>query len=197
MSVSLAPVQIHIIIPQTNHQKLIEKAMKNDPNFRAPPEFMHMKRGRPQEKVYIPVKEFPEINFFGLLVGPRGNSLKKMERESGAKISIRGRGSVKDGKVRPEQYAGDEDEDLHAHVVADSEDKVRKCVQLINQVIETAASTPEGDNDHKRNQLRELAQLNGTLRDDEGQACQNCGKTGHRCFHFVVLFEQVVRLYVS
>lgn len=26
----------------------------------------------------------------------------------------------------------------------------------------------------KRNQLRELAALNGTLRDDENQACQNC-----------------------
>lgn len=32
----------------------------------------------------------------------------------------------------------------------------------------------------KRNQLRELAALNGTLRDDENQACQNCGQIGHR-----------------
>lgn len=44
-----------------------------------------------------------------------------------------------------------------------------------------AASTPESANDHKRNQLRELASLNGTLRDDENQPCQNCGKIGHRC----------------
>ena len=29
-------------------------------------------------------------------------------------------------------------------------------------------------------QLRELAALNGTLRDDEGQICQNCGGVGHR-----------------
>lgn len=43
-----------------------------------------------------------------------------------------------------------------------------------------AASTPEGQNDHKRNQLRELAALNGTLRDDENQICQNCGGLGHR-----------------
>lgn len=43
-----------------------------------------------------------------------------------------------------------------------------------------AASTPEGENDHKRNQLRELAALNGTLRDDENQVCQNCGNVGHR-----------------
>ena len=43
-----------------------------------------------------------------------------------------------------------------------------------------AASIPEGQNELKRNQLRELAALNGTLRDDENQACQNCGEIGHR-----------------
>ncbi|GJE94874.1 Branchpoint-bridging protein [Phanerochaete sordida] len=161
--------------------KLVDRAMKNDPNFRPPVEYHQQKRSqRPSEKVYIPVKEFPEINFFGLLVGPRGNSLKKMERDSGAKISIRGKGSVKEGKARPEQYAEDAEEDLHCLVTADSPEKVALCVKLINRVIETAASTPEGQNDHKRNQLRELAALNGTLRDDENQICQNCGGVGHR-----------------
>ncbi|KAI0346582.1 hypothetical protein BDW22DRAFT_1369218 [Trametopsis cervina] len=161
--------------------KLVDRAMKNDPNFRPPVEYHQQKRSqRPSEKVYIPVKEFPEINFFGLLVGPRGNSLKKMERESGAKISIRGKGSVKEGKARPEQYAEDAEEDLHCLVTAEAEDKVVACVRMINKVIETAASTPEGQNDHKRNQLRELAALNGTLRDDENQICQNCGNVGHR-----------------
>ncbi|KAF8656884.1 hypothetical protein AX16_002429 [Volvariella volvacea WC 439] len=161
--------------------KLVDRAMKNDPNFRPPVEYHQQKRSqRPSEKVYIPVKEFPEINFFGLLVGPRGNSLKKMERDSGAKISIRGKGSVKEGKARPDQYAEDAEEDLHCLVIADTEDKVAACVKMINKVIETAASTPEGQNDHKRNQLRELAALNGTLRDDENQICQNCGGLGHR-----------------
>ncbi|KAJ3867396.1 MAG: hypothetical protein NXY57DRAFT_885544 [Lentinula lateritia] len=161
--------------------KLVDRAMKNDPNFRPPVEYAQQKRSqRPSDKVYIPVKEFPEINFFGLLVGPRGNSLKKMETESGAKISIRGKGSVKEGKARPDQYADDAEEDLHCLVLADSEEKVAACVRLINKVIETAASTPEGQNEHKRNQLRQLAALNGTLRDDENQICQNCGGVGHR-----------------
>ncbi|PWN88367.1 hypothetical protein FA10DRAFT_261756 [Acaromyces ingoldii] len=161
--------------------QLVEKQLKLDPNYRPPAEFYHLKRNmKPTEKVYLPIKEFPEINFFGLLVGPRGNSLKKMERESGAKISIRGKGSVKEGKGRA---GGDEDEEeMHCVVAADDEAKVKKCVKLINLVIETAASTPEAQNDHKRNQLRELAALNGTLRDDENQICQNCGQKGHRKF---------------
>jgi splicing factor 1 len=45
-----------------------------------------------------------------------------------------------------------------------------------------AATVPEGQNELKRMQLRELAALNGTLRDDENQICQNCGGTGHRRF---------------
>jgi len=183
--------------------RLIDRAMKADPNFRAPTDIAIGSRrgfGRPQDKVYIPVKEFPEINFFGLLVGPRGNSLKNMERQSGAKISIRGKGSVKEGKERggpPGGFQGDEDDELHCLIMADDEYKVKACVALINRVIETvsqtspfgtvltdfqAASTPEGQNDHKRNQLRELASLNGTLRDDENQLCQNCGEKGEYLF---------------
>lgn len=120
---------------------LVERAMKNDPNFQAPAEYHAQKRShRPQDKVYIPVKEFPEINFFGLLVGPRGNSLKKMERESGAKISIRGKGSVKEGKGRPDAFADDAEEDLHCLIMADTQDKVASCVALINRVIETVRS---------------------------------------------------------
>lgn len=45
-----------------------------------------------------------------------------------------------------------------------------------------AASIPEGQNELKRNQLRELAALNGTLRDDENQACQNCKYTLYHPF---------------
>lgn len=165
---------------EDERKRLIDRAMKNDPSFRPPSEFMQRRNGRPMEKVYIPVHEFPEINFFGLLVGPRGNSLKRMERESGAKISIRGKGSVKHGKGRPDAFSHDEDDELHCVVTADDEEKVRHCIKLINQVIETAASTPEGQNNHKRDQLRELASLNGTLRDDENQLCQNCGEKGHR-----------------
>ena len=125
--------------------RLIDRAMKADPNFRPPMDIAIGSRrglGRPQDKVYIPVKEFPEINFFGLLVGPRGNSLKNMERQSGAKISIRGKGSVKEGKERggpPGGFAGDEDDELHCLIMADDEYKVKACVALINKVIETVS----------------------------------------------------------
>jgi len=104
-----------------------------------------------------------------------------METESQAKIAIRGKGSVKEGKGRSDAaHTSNQEEDLHCLIMADTEEKVNKAKKLIHNVIETAASIPEGQNELKRNQLRELAALNGTLRDDENQACQNCGEIGHR-----------------
>lgn len=121
-----------------------------------------------------------------------------METESGAKIAIRGKGSVKEGKGRSDAaHTSNQEEELHCLIMADTEEKVNKAKALINTIIETvcflsaplektltnylqAASTPEAQNELKRNQLRELAALNGTLRDDENQACQNCGEIGHR-----------------
>ncbi|KAI9270919.1 hypothetical protein EDC94DRAFT_555147 [Helicostylum pulchrum] len=164
---------------EDERHRLMELAIKTIPNFRPPTDYK--RPTKTQEKVYIPDKEFPEINFIGQLIGPRGNTLKNMESESGAKISIRGRGSVKEGKSRTDAASNSgQEEDLHCLVTADTEDKVRKAVKLIEKVIETSASVPEGQNELKRNQLRELAALNGTLRDDENQTCLNCGASGHR-----------------
>jgi splicing factor 1 len=118
--------------------KLVDRALKLDPAYRPPNEYHSTKRSRqPTDKVYIPVKEFPEIKFFGLLVGPRGNTLKGMERDSGAKISIRGKGSVKSGKGRPDTFSDDAEDDLHCLVTGDTEEQVKHCVELINNVIAT------------------------------------------------------------
>ncbi|XP_072354503.1 KH domain-containing, RNA-binding, signal transduction-associated protein 2-like isoform X4 [Scyliorhinus torazame] len=48
------------------------------------------------ERVLIPVKQYPKFNFVGKLLGPRGNSLKRLQEETGAKMSILGKGSMRD-----------------------------------------------------------------------------------------------------
>lgn len=76
----------------------------------------------------------------GLLIGPRGNTLKKMETESQAKIAIRGKGSVKEGKGRSDAaHTSNQEEDLHCLIMADTEDKVNKAKKLIHNVIETVS----------------------------------------------------------
>ena len=164
---------------EDERHRLVEKAMKSIPDFKPPPDYR--RPNKTQDKIYVPVNDYPEINFIGLLIGPRGNTLKSMEAKSGAKIAIRGKGSVKEGKGRNDPAANATiDEDLHCLVMADTEDKVNEAIRLIEDIIATAASTPESQNKMKLNQLRELASLNGTLRDDENQVCQNCGEVGHR-----------------
>jgi splicing factor 1 len=76
----------------------------------------------------------------GLLIGPRGNTLKKMETESGAKIAIRGKGSVKEGKGRSDAaHTSNQEEDLHCLIMADTEEKVNKAKKLIHNIIETVS----------------------------------------------------------
>ncbi|KAJ1814113.1 hypothetical protein LPJ56_003157, partial [Coemansia sp. RSA 2599] len=163
---------------EEERMRLVEEQLKRDSDYKPPADYK--RRSRFSEKVFIPVDENPGLNFIGLLIGPRGNTLKKIESDSGSKISIRGKGSIKEGKRRDDANIPGADEELHCHIVADSEEKVRRGVRLVNEIIRKACVTPEGHNDLKRNQLRELAALNGTLRDDEGQACLNCGMLGHR-----------------
>lgn len=51
-----------------------------------------------QEKIYVPIDEHPEYNFVGRLLGPRGMTAKQLEQETGCKIMIRGKGSMRDKK---------------------------------------------------------------------------------------------------
>ena len=63
-----------------------------------------------------------------------------METESGAKIAIRGKGSVKEGKGRSDAaHASNQEEDLHCLIMADTEEKVNKAKKLIHNVIETVS----------------------------------------------------------
>lgn len=140
-----------------------------------------------QDKVMIPQDDHPEVNFIGLLIGPRGNTLKKMEKESTAKIMIRGKGSIKEGKIhvwnnggKGGQVNSGEDEELHALVTGPTNESVQRAVAMIRDILRQGIEAPEGQNDLKRMQLRELAALNGTLRDDEILRCRNCGSVEHR-----------------
>ncbi|VDP97055.1 unnamed protein product [Trichobilharzia regenti] len=61
-----------------------------------------------------------------------------------------------------------EDEPLHAFITAPTAECVDKAVKKINEIIRQAIEIPESQNDLRRAQLRELALLNGTLREHGG-----------------------------
>ncbi|EAA06131.5 AGAP000049-PA, partial [Anopheles gambiae str. PEST] len=167
-------------LEEQRHQ-LIQRMQSLNPDFKPPSDYKPPVI-RVSDKVLIPQEEYPDINFVGLLIGPRGNTLKAMEKDTGAKIIIRGKGSVKEGKVgrKDGQPLPGEDEPLHAFITASNPEAVKKAVDRIKDVIRQGIEVPEGHNDLRRMQLRELAQLNGTLRETDGPRCNNCGSNEHK-----------------
>jgi hypothetical protein len=149
---------------QRERQNLIERAIYLNPMFKPPADYKPEPK-KLTKKVYVPIKEFPQYNFIGLIIGPRGQTQKRMEKESGAKIAIRGRGSVKPGKGRKDgkPNPGEED-DLHVLITADNVDQLEKAGEMVYKLL---VPVEEGKNDLKREQLRELARIHGTLRDDD------------------------------
>ncbi|KAG9340132.1 hypothetical protein AGOR_G00018140 [Albula goreensis] len=176
---------------------LITEMVRLNPEFKPPADYKPPAT-RVNDKVMIPQDEYPEINFVGLLIGPRGNTLKNIEKECCAKIMIRGKGSVKEGKVgrKDGQMLSGEDEPLHALVTANTMENVKKAVEQIRNILKQGIETPEDQNDLRKMQLRELARLNGTLREDDNRilrpwqsseprsitnttVCTKCGGAGH------------------
>jgi len=161
---------------------LIEKAVKINPQFKPPADYRTSSTKR-TKKIYIPIKNYPDYNFIGLIIGPRGLTQKQMEKETGAKIAIRGRGSVKEGKG----HQPGEEEDLHCLITGDTKAQINAATKMVKKLL---IPVDEGKNEHKRAQLRKLAEINGTLRDNQWQPtgrtwasadvyCKYCGEISH------------------
>ncbi|KAF8566826.1 hypothetical protein P879_07716 [Paragonimus westermani] len=103
-----------------------------------------------QEKVFVPVKENPNYNFVGRLLGPRGLTAKQLEQDLECKIMVRGRGSLRD-KKKEDMNRGKSnwehlDEDLHVLVsVEDFENraaiKLRRATETIRTFLEQGVRT--------------------------------------------------------
>jgi len=154
---------------------VLEKLMSMNPATRQSGLF---KRKR-TKKIRIPIEEHPQYNFIGLIIGPRGKTQKELESKTGCKIAIRGRGSVKRGAQgrRDGKVMESDDEPLHVVITGDDQRSVDAATDMIEQML---VVIDDEKNVHKQRQLRELALLNGTLKDDE--YCQICGEKGHRGF---------------
>ena len=70
-----------------------------------------------------------------------------------------------------------DDEPLHVVITGDDQKSVDAAADMIEQML---VVIDDEKNVHKQQQLRELALLNGTLKEDE--YCQICAEKGHRSF---------------
>jgi len=123
------------------------------------------------EKIFVPIKEHPDYNFVGRILGPRGMTAKQLEKKTGCRIMIRGKSSVRDdAKDFPSRVSAGLDhlkEELHVLVQCeDTEARAKvKLEAAVRQVKKLLVPPPmKGIDDLKRKQLTELSILNGTYR---------------------------------
>ncbi|GAB6030672.1 KH domain-containing, RNA-binding, signal transduction-associated protein 2 [Chamberlinius hualienensis] len=120
-----------------------------------------------QVKIAVPVKEHPKFNFVGKLLGPKGNSLKRLQEETLTKMAILGRGSMRD-KAKEEELRALSDtkfahlnEDLHVEVStfappAEAYARISHALSEIKRFL-----VPDYNDDIRQDQLREWAYING------------------------------------
>ncbi|KZV27612.1 RNA-binding KH domain-containing-like, partial [Dorcoceras hygrometricum] len=126
-------------------------------------------------RVDVPVDQYPNFNFVGRLLGPRGNSLKRVEATTDCRVLIRGRGSIKD-PMREEMMRGKPgyehlNEPLHILVEAELPVEIidSRLMQAREIIEDLLKPMDESEDFFKKQQLRELAMLNGTLREEGSQ----------------------------
>ncbi|KAJ6950995.1 KH domain-containing protein [Populus alba x Populus x berolinensis] len=132
-------------------------------------------------RVDIPVDKYPnpldihlllQYNFVGRLLGPRGNSLKRVEATTECRVLIRGRGSIKD-PAREDMMRGKpgyEHLNEPLHILVEGELPVEivdaRLMQAREILEDLLKPVDESQDYYKKQQLRELALLNGTFREE-------------------------------
>ncbi|KAF6149365.1 hypothetical protein GIB67_016903 [Kingdonia uniflora] len=117
-------------------REVIGELLKLNPSYKTPPDYKPLLK---EAKVPIPLKVYPGYNFISLILGSGSNTQKRLQEETGAKITIRG---IKAGAEEKDEVTlsdGNEVqstyEDLYVHVSADTFEKVDAAVSLIELLV--------------------------------------------------------------
>jgi hypothetical protein len=115
-------------------------------------------------KVFFPKQEFPDFNFTGRILGPRGATIKRLEKEigPGCTLAIRGKGSdPKNEAIRPNK------EEQHVLVtIKEHQNRAQLVLDYALKKIQPFLVPVDEEKDElKRSQMIELALLKGNYRD--------------------------------
>lgn len=119
------------------------------------------------EKVWVPVKDFPKFNFVGKLLGPKGNTFKRLQQNTGTKMSILGRGSMRDKEKEEELRTSGDAKYTHLsddlHVLIEVEAPPGQAHARLGIAIEEIKKflKPELNDEIHQEQMREMAILSG------------------------------------
>ncbi|XP_015229973.1 PREDICTED: KH domain-containing, RNA-binding, signal transduction-associated protein 2 [Cyprinodon variegatus] len=130
------------------------------------------------ERVLIPVQQYPKFNFVGKLLGPRGNSMKRLQEETGVKMSILGKGSMRDKEKEEELRKSGEAKYAHLsnelHVLIEVFAPPGEAYSRMSHALEEIKKflVPDYNDEIRQEQLRELSLLNGSDESSRGRSTQ-------------------------
>ncbi|CAB3375588.1 Hypothetical predicted protein [Cloeon dipterum] len=120
-------------------------------------------------KVLVPVREHPKFNFVGKLLGPKGNSMKRLQEETMTKMAVLGRGSMRD-KQKEEELRASMDpkychlsEELHVEITAyappaEAHARIAYALAEVRKYL-----IPDSNDEIRQEQMREMELLQNTL----------------------------------
>lgn len=117
------------------------------------------------EKVIVPVKEYPKFNFVGKLLGPRGNTLKRLQQATQTRMSVLGSGSTRDKEKEEELKNSDDPKHEHLkeplHVLIEVEAPRSEAHARLAAALAEIKKYMVPENDEiRQEQMREMALLN-------------------------------------
>ncbi|XP_044523952.1 KH domain-containing, RNA-binding, signal transduction-associated protein 1 isoform X2 [Gracilinanus agilis] len=128
-----------------------------------------------KERVLIPVKQYPKFNFVGKILGPQGNTIKRLQEETGAKISVLGKGSMRDKAKEEELRKGGDPKYAHLnmdlHVFIEVFGPPCEAYALMAHAMEEVKKflVPDMMDDICQEQFLELSYLNGVPEPNRGR----------------------------
>lgn len=152
-----------------NTKRLLAEEIDRVQSGRDKDKYVEVHQGKPTKmriKVLIPLKEFPKYNFVGKLLGPKGSTLKQLQEETGTKMAVLGKGSVRDKKkeedMRKEggKYAH-LNEELHVQVEAFGHpvENYRRFSVAVGEL--QRFLVPDDNDDIRQQQMQDMMYLNG------------------------------------
>lgn len=143
----------------------IQSGGNKNGGYKEPVKYFDIYRERPIRltiRALVPVREHPKFNFVGKLLGPKGNSMKRLQEETMTKMAVLGRGSMRD-KQKEEDLRLSNDpkyqhlhEELHVEITAfappaEAHARIAYALTEVRKYL-----IPDSNDDIRQEQMREM-----------------------------------------
>ncbi|CAH8363115.1 unnamed protein product [Eruca vesicaria subsp. sativa] len=126
-------------------REAIGEILELNPRFKAPPDYKPLMK---EARLPIDVKEHSDFSFLSLIFGSQGDTLKQLEKETGAKVQVFG---TKPGGEKVELSPSDENEiqtsweELHFQISSETYEKVDAAIAVIELLISSVSESKRAE----------------------------------------------------